>query len=160
MIEIYINDAWQPIAADTAFAEAAYPGQWRVVDEPAPPEPVVRPTVVLTRIAVDEPYAARAQIAADFSALKLPVSATVTITAELQMGGQRILGFAAEFAMPMRSSDGLYRYLDVQFVDGQAVFSAVMIDSKRWGVDRELINSGLPPEDHMDFAGIVITAVE
>ncbi|TDS74683.1 hypothetical protein, partial [Comamonas sp. JUb58] len=129
-------------------------------DEPAPPEPALRPAVVLTGIAVDEPYAARAQIAPDFSALKLPVGATVTITAELQMGGQRISGFAAEFAMPMRSSDLLYRYLDVQFVDGQAVFSAVMSDSKRWEVDAELINSGLPPEAHMDFAGIVITAVE
>ena len=159
MIEININGAWQAIAADAAFAEAAYPGAWRAVEDPAT-EPAERPEVVITGIAVDEPYAARAQIAPNFSALKLPVGATVTINAELQYAGQRVPGFAAEFAMPLRSTDGLLRYLDVRFVDGRTTFSAVMSDSKRWEVTQELVNSSLPADSHMEFAGIVITAVE
>ena len=129
------------------------------IDTP-PPAPLALPKVVITGIAVDEPYAARAQIAPDFSALKLPVGATVTINAELQYAGQRVPGFAAEFAMPMRSTDGLMRYLDVRFIDGRTTFSAVMSDSKRWEVTQELVNSSLPADSHMQFAGIVIAAVE
>ena len=160
MIEININGTWQPIAADAAFAEAVYPGDWRVVDEPAPPEPAVLPTVVITGITVDEANAARAVIAPDFRTMKLPVGSAVTIDVELQWQGQRVPGFGEEFAMPMRSTDGMMRYINIAFEDGRAQFTASMNDSKRWEVDRELINSGLPPEAHMDFAGITITAVE
>ena len=122
--------------------------------------PAVLPAVVIKAITVDPDHADRAQIAPDFSALKLPVGATVTIEAELQYAGQRVQGFAAEFAMPLRSTDGLLRHLDVRFADGAAVFSAVMSDSKRWEATQELINSNLPPDLHMQFAGVVITAVE
>lgn len=52
--------------------------------------------------------------------MQLPVGAAVTIDVELQYQGQRVPGFAADFAMPMHSS-------------------AVMSDSKRWEVTRELI---------------------
>lgn len=116
--------------------------------------------VVVAAVSVDEAYADRASIAPDFSAIKLPVGAKVTIDAELQISGQRVPGFAAEFAMPLRSTDGLMRYLDVRFADGRTTFSALMSDSKRWEVTQELINSNLPPEMHMQFAGMVITAVE
>ena len=125
----------------------------------APAAPAL-PAVVITGVAVDTEHAARAQIAPDFSAMKLPVGATVTIDTELQVGGRRVPGFAAEFAMPMRSTDGVMRYLDVRFIDGRANFSAVMSDSKRWEVTHDLVNSSLPQEAHMAFAGIVITAVE
>lgn len=60
----------------------------------------------------------------------------------------------------MRSTDGAMRFINIAFSDGRASFTAETKDSKRWEVARELINSGLPPEAHMDFAGIVITAVE
>lgn len=125
-----------------------------------PQTPGVLPLVVITGITVSPDHAARAHIASDFSSMKLPVGATVTINAELQMAGQRLAGFAADFAMPMRSTDGVMRYLDMRFENGQANFSAVMSDSKRWEVTQELVNSSLPPESHMGFAGIVITAVE
>lgn len=118
------------------------------------------PTVVITGIVVSPEHAGRAQIAPDFSTLKLPVGATVTIQAELRFNGQRIPDFAGEFALPLRSSDGLMRYLDVKFVEGRTTFVASMNDSKRWEVTRDLVNSNLPAEAHMDFAGIVITAVE
>lgn len=125
------------------------------------PQPsAARPAVVITNVAVDADHKASAQVSPDFSAIKLPVGAQVTIDAELQLGGQRVPGFAAEFAMPMRSTDGIMRYLDVRFADGKANFSAVMSDSKRWEVTEDLVNSSLPPEAHMAFAGIVITAVE
>lgn len=148
------------IIADEAFAELVHPGAWRVAAEPPPAPPVELPTVAITAIAVDEAHADRAQIASDFSSMKLPVGAVVTITAELQMLGQRVPGFVAEFAMPMRSTDGSMRHLAVGFEDGVAVFSAAMSDSKRWEVTQALVNSDLPPEMHMSFAGITITAVE
>lgn len=118
------------------------------------------PAVVITGITVDEASAARAVIAADYSSMKLPVGSIVTIDVELQVQGQRVPGFGEDFAMPMRSTDGLIRHIDIKFVDGRAQFVAAMNDSKRWEVDADLINSGLPPEAHMDFAGITITAVE
>ena len=148
------------ILADEAFAQAVYPGRWRIAEEPEAPTPAAFPEVVITAILVDPDHMDRAQVAPDFSALKLPVGSTVTITAELQVGGARITGFSADFAMPMRSTEGAYRHLDVRFVDGVATFSAVMSDSKRWEVSKDLINSNLPAEAHMNFAGISITAVE
>lgn len=118
------------------------------------------PAVVITGISVDEANAARAVIAPEFTSMKLPVGAVVTIDVELQVQGQRVPGFGEEFAMPMLSTDRMMRHIDIKFSDGRAQFTAVMNDSKRWEVTRELINSGLPPEVHMDFAGITITAVE
>jgi len=130
------------------------------INPAAPVEPVSLPAVVITRMAVDEANAAHAVIAPDFSSMKLPVGAAVTLDVELQYQGQRVPGFGEEFAMPMRSTDGMMRHMDIKFTDGRARFVAVMNDSRRWEVTPELINSGLPPEAHMDFAGIVITAVE
>lgn len=130
-----------------------------VLDTP-PPEPAILPAVVITAISVSEEYADRAVIASDFLTMKLPVGSAVTIDVELQHQGQRVPGFGEEFAMPMRSTDGRMRYINIAFQDGRAQFTAAMNDSKRWEVTRELINSGLPPEAHMEFAGIIITAVE
>ena len=47
-----------------------------------------------------------------------------------------------------------------QFEFGKMTFSAAMLDSKRWEVNKEMINSDLPVEAHMDLAGVVITSVE
>ena len=125
-----------------------------------PPEPMILPSVVITAIRVNEEYADRAVIAPDFLTMKLPVGSTVTIDVELQYQGQRVPGFGEEFAMPMRSTDSIMRYINIAFEDGRAQFTAAMNDSKRWEATRELINSGLPPEAHMEFTGITITAVE
>lgn len=88
------------------------------------------------------------------------MGAAIWIDAELQIAVKRLPGFAAEFAVPLRSSDGLMRYLDVRFAYGRTSFSALMSHSKRWEVDEASVNSNLPPEMHMRFAGIVITAFE
>lgn len=148
------------IIASEEEAERQYPGAWRLVVEQPAPEAGPLPAVVITGITVDEASAARAVIAPDFSAMKLPVGAVVTIDVELQVQGQRVPGFGEEFAMPMLSTDRMMRHIDIKFTDGRAQFTAVMNDSKRWEVTPELINSGLPREAHMDFAGITITAVE
>ncbi|TDS73389.1 hypothetical protein [Comamonas sp. JUb58] len=103
------------------------------LDTPAP-EPAILPAVVITGITVDEVNAARAVIAPDFRTMKLPVGSAVTIDVELQWQGQRVPGFGEEFAMPMRSTDGLMRHIDIKFVDGSAQFVAAMNDSKRWEV--------------------------
>ncbi|GAB2836675.1 hypothetical protein GCM10027276_44180 [Comamonas piscis] len=153
-------DAVEPLASGAGIGWS-----WNADDGFAPPvvelpEPAVLPAVVITSMAVDEANAARAVIAPDFSSMKLPVGAAVTMDVELQYQGQRMPGFSTEFAMPMRSTDGAMRFINIAFSDGRASFTAEMKDSKRWEVTRELINSGLPEEAHMDFAGIVITAVE
>lgn len=153
-------DAVEPLAAGAGIGWS-----WSAAGGFAPPllaspEPVALPAVVITSVSVDEANAARAVIAPDFSSMKLPVGSAVTIDVELQYQGQRVPGFGEEFAMPMRSTDGMMRHIDIKFTDGRATFTAAMNDSRRWEVTRELINSGLPPEAHMDFAGIVITAVE
>lgn len=153
-------DAVEPLAAGAGIGwswSAAGGFEPPVV---AGPEPVALPAVVITSVTVDEANAARAVIAPDFSSMKLPVGSAVTIDVELQLQGQRVPGFGEEFAMPMRSTDGAVRFINIAFDDGRAQFTAEMKDSKRWEVTPELINSGLPPEAHMDFAGIVITAVE
>lgn len=160
-IEILKNgEVTNVIVADEAFAEAVYPGAWRVAAQ-APVQTMIEPfAVVITGITISPEHADKAQIEPDFSAMKLPVGAVVTINAQVRMRGIKVPGFNADFAMPMRSTDGQMRYLDVRFNDGATTFSATMNDAKRWEVTRDLINSGLPSAAHMDFAGIVITAVE
>lgn len=123
-------------------------------------DPVVYPEVVLTSVVVDELSSSKSQVSADYSTMKLPVGAEVTISVELHYMGQLVDTFNEDFAMPMRSTDGMMRYINIEFENGKATFKALMNDSKRWEVNRELINSALPPEAHMDFQGIVITAVE
>ncbi len=158
VLNVY-GEVLNTILATQEFAEQLYPGRWREVVE-APIDQAELPTVVIISVAVDEANAARAVIAPDFSIMKLPVGSAVTIDVELQWQGLRVPSFGEEFAMPMRSTDGMMRHIDIKFTDGRAQFRAAMNDSKRWEVTRELINSGLPPEAHMDFAGITITAVE
>lgn len=134
-------------------------GEWREIKEQvAEPEPeIIIPELVITAITSD---ASTAVIAPDFSWMRLPVEATVTITVELRYAGHLISDFNGQFAMPMKSSDGLFRHIGVTFTNGVAVFSAVMKDSKRWEVTEALVNQDLATEQYMKFAGIVITAIE
>lgn len=148
------------IIADAAFAEQFHAGRWREVCEPELVEPAELPTIVITNMAVSDDPRDVTRIAPDFTTLRMSVGATVTIDAKLQHRGQVVAGFNEEFAMPLRSSDGARRYINVKFKDGLTTFSAMMNDSKRWEATKELINSDLPAESHMDFAGVVITAVE
>lgn len=131
-------------------------GEWF---PPGGSEPVELPVIVITNMTVSDDPRGVARIAPDFTTLKMPVGATVTIDAELRYAGQ-VVPLTQDFAMPLRSTDGFKRFINVQFVNGLTTFSATMTDSKRWEVDKALINSDLPPEAHMDFAGVVITAVE
>lgn len=123
------------------------------------PEPAELPVIVITNMTVTNDPGGVARIAPDFTTLKIPVGATVTIEAELRKFEQ-IVPLTQDFAMPLRSTDGFKRFINLQFVDGLTTFRATMNDSKRWEATKELINSDLPPETHMDFAGFVITAVE
>lgn len=132
-------------------------GKWL---PPGTVESVTLPQIVITNMTITNDPNNVARIAPDFTTLKMPVGATVTIQAEFRNAGRVVEGFNQEFAMPLRSTDGAMRFINVQFVDGQTTFSAVMTDSKRWEVDKALINSDLPNNAHMDFAGVVITAVE
>lgn len=131
-------------------------GEWL---PPGAAEPVTLPQIVITNMTVSDDPRGVARIADDFTTLKMPVGATVTIDAELRYAGQ-VVPLTQDFAMPLRSTDGAMRFINVQFEDGRTTFSATMSDSKRWEVDKALINSDLPPDAHMDFAGVVITAVE
>ena len=157
-----LGEVENTIIADEEFAEQFYSGRWReaIKQEPGPIEPIVLPIIVITNMTVSDDPRGVARIADDFTTLKMPVGATVTIDAELRYGGELVPSFGEEFAMPLRSTDGSMRYINVQFESGKTTFSATMNDSKRWEVDKELINSDLPQEAHMDFAGVVITAVE
>lgn len=131
-------------------------GDWM---PPGEPGPVELPTIAITNMTIANDPSGVARIAPDFTTLKMPVGATVTIDAELRFGGQ-VVPLTQDFAMPLRSTDGFKRFINVQFADGLTTFSATMSDSKRWEVDKALINSDLPEAMHMDFAGVVITAVE
>ena len=131
---------------------------WRRLDLLRTEEPV-KPEIVVTNLQVDPAYAALAIIEEDLHSVTLPVGATLTVTAELRVGGQ-VVPHNGMFRMPLVSLDNRIRVLGVTFVDGVAVFSAVMTDSRIYHVKEEHVNQNLPPEEHMKFKGFWVYALE
>ncbi|WP_321532259.1 hypothetical protein [uncultured Desulfuromonas sp.] len=85
-----------------------------------------------------------------------------TITAAIELrdaASGETLPLTALFRMPLRASDGRERFVLVSMVDGVATITVTLPESGRWEVTQESINSGLPPAEHMQFAGLTLYIV-
>jgi hypothetical protein len=91
----------------------------------------------------------------------IPAGATVTITAELRHPiADDVLPLDGTFRMPIRARAGREIVVLVGMQQGIATVDIPLKQSGAWSVDEETINSGLPPEQHMQFAGITAFVVE
>lgn len=167
------------IVADAAFAEFIAPDWDAVVllpkgagigwgwdgkkftapAAPTTPAPAHRPAVVLESIAADSYYNANTIVADTLAEVRTVVGAVLTISARMEVGGQ-LYPANESFDMPITSVDGRVYPKRVLFEAGRATFTITMTEPRIWNVTEEMINSSLPPEKHMRFAGLRVVAAE
>lgn len=119
----------------------------------------MRPVVVLESITADGDYSAHTIVADTLGEVRTIVGATLRITARIDVAGQ-LYPLNESFDLPISSVDGRVRPVRVVFENGRATFNVAMPDARIWQVAEEMINSGLPPEKHMRFAGLRVVVAE
>jgi hypothetical protein len=123
------------------------------------PPPDLRPRLIVTEITADPAWGMA--VSQDLSDVTIPAGATMTITAELRHPiANDVLPLDGTFRMPIRARDGREIVVLVGMQQGIATADIPLKQSGAWSVDEETINSGLPLEQHMQFAGITAFVVE
>jgi len=121
----------------------------------APPPPIVLPTLVITSLqaidADDNPTA----VAQDLSEATIPVGAGVLATFQIQLpdGGTAPVDMPL-VRMPVKATDGRTAYAVVQISQGQGTAEWHPEASGRWQITQDNINSELPEQARMCFAGL------
>lgn len=117
------------------------------------------PGIVVENITTDAVSNAHTIIADNFVEVRTVVGAVLAITVRMEVGGQLYPANEA-FDMPITSVDGRIYPKRVLFEAGRATFTITMTEPRIWIVTAEMINSSLPPEKHMRFAGLRVVAAE
>jgi len=118
-----------------------------------------RPMIAVENITADAGSNAHTIIADNFAEVRTVVGAVLAITVRMEVGGQ-LYPINEAFDMPITSVDGRVYPKRVLFEAGRATFTITMTEPRIWNVTAEMINSGLPPEKHMRFAGLRVVAAE
>lgn len=145
-----------PIGSDDSRLGQRWTGK-KWVNVPKPGD--VQPTIVLESISADAAYNAHTIVADTLSEVRTVVGATLSIAARIEVAGQ-LYPLNESFDLPITSADGRVRPVRVIFENGRAVFTVAMTDARIWIVTEEMINSSLPPEKQMRFAGLRVVAAE
>lgn len=118
--------------------------------------------VVITSIAADPDHAAATDIATDLKSVDTSMGARLTFTAELRGSNDAVLPLEQTFRMPLVAADGSNdrRLIRVDFVQGVATFSVALTASRHWRVTQETINTNLPAEQQLGFAGLDVYVLE
>jgi len=141
------------IQHDTAGIGWAYSNG--VLVDPYVPPADTRPSLVLTAATCTD---VNAQIA--LPRMMFAAGATVAVTAELRDATNAIIPMTQSFAMPLVADDGRKRLLLVNMTSGVATVNATITESGKWEVREDAINSELPPEQQMQFAGLNMYVVQ
>jgi hypothetical protein len=88
-----------------------------------------------------------------------PVGTTTTVSASIVGQAGDVLPITASFRMPIQSRDGREFVVLAQFVHGVADITVPFSQSGVWSVTEAAINSALPPEQQMSFAGFTVYVV-
>ncbi|WP_182343337.1 hypothetical protein [Comamonas koreensis] len=145
-----------PIGDDDSRLGQRWTGKkWVSVPKPGD----VQPTIVLESITADHANDTQTIVADTLSEVRTVVGATLTLAVRMDVAGQ-LYPINESFDMPLSSSDGRVRPVRVMFENGRALFSVAMTEARIWNVSQEMINSSLPPEKHMRFAGLRVVAAE
>ena len=118
-----------------------------------------RPLIVVENITPNAEHNAVTIVADNMEEVRTLVGAVLTLTVRIEVGG--VLYPANEgFDMPISSVDGRVYPKRVLFENGRATFDIALTESRIWQVSEAMVNSGLPPERHMRFAGMRVVAAE
>ncbi|QMV75018.1 hypothetical protein HS961_20435 [Comamonas piscis] len=117
------------------------------------------PGIVVENITADAASNAQTVIADTFAEVRTVVGTVLTISVRMEVGGQ-LYPVNEAFDMPITSVDGRVYPKRVLFEAGRATFTITMTEPRIWNVTAEMINSSLPPEKHMRFAGLRVVAAE
>lgn len=118
-----------------------------------------RPRLVVTAIDADPAWGLA--VSADLSDVTVLAGATVTISAELRApDSETVLPVNATFRMPIRARDGRELVVLVGLQQGIATVDIPLRASGAWRADESTINSGLPAEQRMRFAGVTAYVIE
>lgn len=117
------------------------------------------PRLVITDITADPTWGM--SVSADLSDVTIPAGATVTITAELRLpDSDEVIPVDATFRMPIRARDGREIVVLVGLQQGIATVDIPLRASGAWRADESTINSGLPADQRMRFAGVTAYVIE
>ncbi|MFG5777717.1 hypothetical protein ACFIQF_11645 [Comamonas sp. J-3] len=118
-----------------------------------------RPLIVVENIKPNAEHNAVTIVADNMEEVRTLVGAVLTLTVRIEVGG--VLYPANEaFDMPISSVDGRVYPKRVLFEKGRATFDIALTEPRIWQVSEAMVNSGLPPERHMRFAGLRVVAAE
>ncbi|MEG2469144.1 MAG: hypothetical protein RSB86_17360 [Comamonas sp.] len=150
------------IVATEAFAQAHFPGAWRLAAQQDPAAaPAYAAAVVITSITPDIEHAGVTGISADLRQVDTSVGAVLSFTAELR-AGDLVLPVDQIFRMPLVAADGSNdrRLIRVNFVQGVALFDVELTVSRHWRIDENSINLNLQPHERLEFSGLDVYVLE
>ena len=151
---IEIDGQESEILADEAFISEHYPDAVRVENE----QEAVRPEIVITSLTPSAEHADDSLIEGLHN-VTMPAGSVLTVTCELRLGDQ-VLPVTEAFRMPLVARDGRERVVLVRFEEGAAVFIVPLTESRVWQVTEDAVNSALPADRQMRFAGLTVYVVE
>jgi hypothetical protein len=123
------------------------------------PPPDLRPRLIVTAITADPAWGMA--VSQDLSEVTVPAGSMVTISAELRHPvTDDVLPLDGTFRMPITARDGREIIALVGVQQGVVTVDIPLKSSGAWSADERTINSGLPPEQRMQFAGVTAFVVE
>ena len=136
---------------------AVWRGEWIVMDsgefQSLLTEPPIKPVIVITEIRDNDSIVTNS----NYLSLNTFVGHRLEFTAELRHPTSgSVLPINDHFRMPIRSRDGREEIVLAQCTQGIIRFGIDFSDSRVWAVTEDIVNSDLPQEAQMGFAGITI----
>jgi hypothetical protein len=126
--------------------------------EPGPlPSVDTKPLLVITEIASSDTENTAIDLAV--GEVTCAVGTILTATVEFQAPTGEVIPLTASFRMPVQSRDGREMVALAKFINGIAEITIPFTQSGVWQVREETINSTLPPDSQMLFAGLTIYVV-
>ena len=124
------------------------------------PEPTAptqqRPCIILNGVVSSNPDATSVNGMSDITC---PINTSLSFDASIVGEGMAVIPVSASFRMPVQSRDGREFVVLAQFFNGVAEITVPFTQSGVWSVTEAAINSALPPEQQMSFAGFTVYVV-
>jgi hypothetical protein len=153
------NNVINTIVATEEFAEANYPGRWRLAEYQDEPETEpLRPKLHIVNATSNSPETTL--INPSFDEVTCFVNTTITFTTELRNPiDDSLIPLTQMFRMPVKSRDNREFLVLVNMINGVASVPILFDSSGVWSATEETMNSGLSENEKLSFTGIKVFVV-